>query len=66
MATNDARSAATVADLMSFTWTFLPTATIDLIRDGASDMPRDLGPKIAVLTHEEDARAVSAARTGVF
>jgi len=40
---NDARSAATVADLMRFTWTFLPTVTIDLTGGGARDMPDVLG-----------------------
>ena len=66
MLTNDARSAATVADLMSFTWTFLLTATIDLTRDGASDVPQYFGPKTAVLTLQEDAPWVWSARTGVF
>jgi hypothetical protein len=36
---NDARSTATIAVLMRFTWTFLPTVTIDLADEKASDVP---------------------------
>jgi hypothetical protein len=66
MATHDANSAATIADLMSFTWTFLPTATIDLIRDRASDMPRDFGRKTHNVMLGEDAATGWSARSGVF
>ena len=39
MENNAARSAATAAILMRFTWTFLVTVTIDLIAAAARDVP---------------------------